>query len=57
MPVHNTEIAEVLNRTAELFEIKDANPFRARAYRNAARIVLETTAGGTGLVTVESAAG
>jgi DNA polymerase (family 10) len=39
MPVHNAEIAEVLNRTAELLEIDGANPFRVRAYRNAARTV------------------
>ncbi len=39
MPVHNAEIAEILNRTAELLEIEGANPFRVRAYRNAARTV------------------
>jgi DNA polymerase (family 10) len=39
MPVHNTDIAAQLNRMADLLEIEDANPFRVRAYRNAARTV------------------
>jgi DNA polymerase (family 10) len=39
LPVRNAEIAEILNRTAELLEIEGANPFRVRAYRNAARTV------------------
>ncbi len=39
MPVHNTEIADLLDRLADLLEIEDANPFRVRAYRNAARTV------------------
>ncbi|HNY66074.1 MAG TPA: DNA polymerase/3'-5' exonuclease PolX [Deltaproteobacteria bacterium] len=39
MPMHNHEIAAVLNRTAELLEIEGSNPFRVRAYQNAARIV------------------
>ncbi|HEX9768296.1 MAG TPA: DNA polymerase/3'-5' exonuclease PolX [Kiloniellales bacterium] len=37
MPIHNAEIAEMFNRLADLLEIEDANPFRVRAYRNAAR--------------------
>jgi DNA polymerase (family 10) len=37
--VHNTEIAELFERLADLLEIEDANPFRVRAYRNAARVV------------------
>lgn len=37
MPVHNTEIADIFDRLADLLEIEDANPFRVRAYRNAAR--------------------
>jgi DNA polymerase (family 10) len=36
MPVHNTEIAEIFDRVAEILEMEDANPFRVRAYRNAA---------------------
>ena len=39
MPVHNTEIARLFNRLADLLEVENANPFRVRAYRNAARIV------------------
>lgn len=39
MPVQNVEIAELFNRLADLLEIEDANPFRVRAYRNAARVV------------------
>jgi DNA polymerase (family 10) len=37
MPVHNAEIAELFNRLADLLELEDANPFRVRAYRTAAR--------------------
>lgn len=37
MPIHNADIAEMFNRLADLLEIEDANPFRVRAYRNAAR--------------------
>ncbi|MFW6131056.1 MAG: DNA polymerase/3'-5' exonuclease PolX [Candidatus Aminicenantaceae bacterium] len=39
MPVHNSDISEIFNKIADLLEIKDANPFRIRAYRNAARTV------------------
>ncbi|SHG11857.1 DNA polymerase (family 10) [Microbulbifer donghaiensis] len=39
MPVHNSEIADAFDRLADLLEIEDANPFRVRAYRNAARTV------------------
>jgi DNA polymerase (family 10) len=39
MPVHNAEIAEIFNMVADLLEIQGANPFRVRAYRNAARTV------------------
>jgi DNA polymerase (family 10) len=41
MPVHNADIADLFNRMADLLEILGENPFRIRAYRNAAR-----TAGG-----------
>ncbi|MDE3117829.1 MAG: DNA polymerase/3'-5' exonuclease PolX [Nitrospirota bacterium] len=37
MPVHNADIAAKLDEIADLLEIEDANPFRIRAYRNAAR--------------------
>jgi DNA polymerase (family X) len=39
MPVHNQDIADIFNRYADLLEIDGANPFRVRAYRNAARVV------------------
>ncbi|MGE5626106.1 MAG: DNA polymerase/3'-5' exonuclease PolX [Bacillota bacterium] len=39
MPVENAEIAALFNRYADLLEIEDANPFRVRAYRNAARTI------------------
>lgn len=41
MPVHNADIAAVFEEIADLLEIKDENPFRIRAYRNAARTVSE----------------
>jgi DNA polymerase (family 10) len=36
MPVHNSEIADAFDKLADLLEIEGANPFRVRAYRNAA---------------------
>lgn len=39
MPTHNADIAAALNEIADLLEIEAANPFRVRAYRNAARTV------------------
>jgi hypothetical protein len=41
MPLHNADIAAVFDEIADLLEIESANPFRIRAYRNAARIVGE----------------
>lgn len=41
MPKHNADIAAVFEEIADLLEIQGANPFRIRAYRNAARIVGE----------------
>jgi DNA polymerase (family 10) len=38
MPVTNIDIARIFNQLADLLEIKSANPFRVRAYRNAARM-------------------
>jgi len=35
--IHNTEIAAMFDQLADLLEIEDANRFRVRAYRNAAR--------------------
>ena len=37
MPIHNTDIADIFNKVANLLDIEGANPFRVRAYRNAAR--------------------
>ncbi len=39
MPVHNAEIATAFDHLADLLEIEDANPFRVRAYRKAARTI------------------
>ena len=39
MPIHNNDIADMFNKTADLLEIKGENEFRVRAYRNAARTV------------------
>jgi DNA polymerase (family 10) len=37
--MENLEIAKLLTQMADLLEIQEANPFRVRAYRNAARLV------------------
>ncbi len=39
MAILNGEIAEIFSKTADLLEIKGENPFKVRAYRNAARII------------------
>ena len=39
MPIHNSDIATIFSRVADLLEIENANPFRVRAYRNAARVI------------------
>ena len=39
MPVRNTDIAGIFDEIADFLEIDGANPFRIRAYRNAARTV------------------
>ena len=41
MPVVNADVAAVFNQIADLLEVQGANPFRIRAYRNAARNVSE----------------
>lgn len=41
MPIHNPDIARVFQDIADLLEIANADPFRIRAYRNAARTVGE----------------
>ena len=39
MTVHNPEIADRFEQLADLLELEGANPFRVRAYRNAARFI------------------
>ncbi|CAG1007127.1 partial DNA polymerase/3'-5' exonuclease PolX, partial [Burkholderiales bacterium] len=39
MPVHNADNTAIFTEIADLLEIQGANPFRIRAYRNAARIL------------------
>ncbi|MDH3672160.1 MAG: DNA polymerase/3'-5' exonuclease PolX [Gammaproteobacteria bacterium] len=39
MPVRNAAIAAIFDEIADLLEIESANPFRIRAYRNAARTI------------------
>ena len=41
MPVHNADIARAFEELADLLELGEENPFRVRAYRNAARVVGE----------------
>lgn len=41
MPIHNADIAAIFEEIADLLEIQGANPFRIRAYRNAARTLGE----------------
>jgi DNA polymerase (family 10) len=39
MPVHNSDIADAFREIADLLELQDANEFRVRAYRDAARTI------------------
>ena len=39
MALHNSEIADMFEQLADLLEIREDNPFRIRAYRNAARVI------------------
>ena len=39
MPIQNVDIATMFDQTADLLELKGADPFRIRAYRRAARTV------------------
>ncbi len=45
MPIHNADVAALFEEIADLLEIGAANPFRVRAYRNAARMVSELPKG------------
>ncbi len=38
-PVENVEVARLLEEMADLLALADANPFRVRAYRRAARML------------------
>lgn len=40
MPIHNADITAIFEEIAELLEIQGENPFRIRAYHNAARELL-----------------
>lgn len=51
MPVHNTDIAEIFNQVADLLEIDGGNPFRIRAYRNAARTIASLAQSAANMVT------
>lgn len=42
MPILNIDIAHQLNKLADLLEIQGDNPFRVRAYHNAARYIADT---------------
>jgi DNA polymerase (family 10) len=39
VPVHNSDIASIFDEIADMLEIQGDNPFRVRAYRNAARLI------------------
>ncbi|MBS3819449.1 DNA polymerase/3'-5' exonuclease PolX [bacterium] len=39
MPINNNDIARIFSQIADLLEIKGANQFRVRAYRNASRTI------------------
>ncbi|KVV50514.1 phosphoesterase [Burkholderia cepacia] len=41
MPIHNAGYAAVFAEIADMLEIQGANPFRVRAYRNAARTIAD----------------
>jgi DNA polymerase (family 10) len=41
MPIHDADIAALFTAIADLLDLEQANPFRIRAYRNAARVVSE----------------
>lgn len=53
MPIHNTEIASIFDRVADLLELEGANQFRIRAYRNAARTIGSLSRNASDLVAAE----
>ncbi len=50
MPVHNADIAAIFDEIADLLEIQGENPFRIRAYRNAARTLKTLTHDASSLI-------
>jgi len=50
MPVHNADIAAIFDEIADLLEIEGDNPFRIRAYRNAARTLRDLGREVTGML-------
>ena len=53
MPIHNNDVAEIFDEVGDFLEIRGDNPFRVRAYRNAARIVGGLSRGVTELAAEE----
>jgi DNA polymerase (family 10) len=51
----NTDVSKVFDELADLLEIQGANPFRVRAYRNAARSVGDLAESVAGIVAVDVA--
>jgi histidinol phosphatase-like PHP family hydrolase len=41
MPIHNSDVVEILSKVANMLDIEGANQFRVRAYRNAARTIAD----------------
>ena len=41
--MQNVDVARFFDELADLLEIQNANPFRVRAYRNAARVIENLT--------------
>jgi DNA polymerase (family 10) len=57
MPVTNNDVAEIFDEVADFLEIKGDNPFRVRAYRNAARVVAGLSRGVADLAVEEKGLG
>ncbi|MGO9172633.1 MAG: DNA polymerase/3'-5' exonuclease PolX [Rhodomicrobium sp.] len=51
VPVHNADISKLFRRLADLLEIEGANPFRIRAYRNAAQTIDDLPRSAADLIT------
>ena len=39
MPIYNSDVVAIFKEIADLLDIEDANPFRARAYWGVARTI------------------